>query len=244
MTCTPATRSRSAPARACRGAAFTALELVVAVAIVAALVALVFPVASRVSEGRTAVVCLNRIRNIGQLMSLYISENPRPLSHWYYGAQVKEISVHWQHPLILGNYITARELTRQRCPLIPPDHAYNVDHYAFNLGDPYGYTEKLSPEITGGHANSLRYILNTRAHPEPSRSILFADACTKTVGTMRLFPSGVASDGRIQLRHGGRASLFFLDGHAELADRNRLAALGISEIYTADYRKEILNTHP
>src|SRR6187397_1832189 len=58
-----------------RGRAFTLLEILVVLVIIAGLIALAIPVFQRVLEGGRATSCVSNLRNIGVALNVYLAEH-------------------------------------------------------------------------------------------------------------------------------------------------------------------------
>ena len=79
--------------RHCR--AFTLVELLVVVGIIALLVAILLPVLGRARRQANTTTCLANLRAIGQTWNIYIAENRHHLPHlfWYNSGAIPDI--HW-----------------------------------------------------------------------------------------------------------------------------------------------------
>ena len=67
------------PARDETGRAFTLVELLVVMAIIALLAALLLPVLGRAKESARATVCLSNLHQIGIALQIYVQENNNKL---------------------------------------------------------------------------------------------------------------------------------------------------------------------
>lgn len=66
---------RSTPTRTRNGPAFTLLELLVVIALIASLGALLLPLFGRAKESGRATVCLSNLHQIGVALQLYVQDN-------------------------------------------------------------------------------------------------------------------------------------------------------------------------
>jgi len=212
--------------RAERG--FSVIELLAVITLVAVAVGLLFPAVAAVKKQAAAATCSANIRQVGLALLQLAGDRQGILTHWYFGTQVPNVSEHYVGQLKRSGYLTMEQMRKLRCPAIPQNLDPNIQNWGFNLADPYGSTSAVPPE-QGGASNSKVYRIVVRTHPAPSRSILLGDA---SVGVppgastvLRIFPTGSASGGRVFLAHQNKATLFFLDGHTELASPERLHTL-------------------
>lgn len=210
--------------------AFTLTEVLVVVALLAVLLLLGTGVLGTVRGRASDLKCMNHLRAVGQtLLQMSIDQNGELGTH-YSGAYIPNSPIRrygypWTYQLVISKRLSAREMLDFRCPLRKADpDSYTAEHYGFMLHDPEGEI------LTDGQGRAYR--IRVRTHSRPSASILLADS--RGVGTdrqaYRIFPLP-ANRSLIEPRHRHRAHLFFLDGHLEAADAERLQTLGIGYIY-------------
>ena len=70
------------PARSRRG--FTLVELLVVIGIIAVLIGILLPTISRARRQANTTACMATLRNLGQAISIYESENKGSLPYSYY----------------------------------------------------------------------------------------------------------------------------------------------------------------
>lgn len=205
------------------------IEILVAMGIIAVLAALLIPALAAARERADAVRCMGNLRQVGTALLQMAADQRGVLKHWYSGTQsTADSSVHWVSQLKNGGYLTMEEMTRLRCSALPRDTTPNTHNWGFNLSDPHGTMGKAP----GGQSNSRVYQIIVGTHPAPSRSVLLAGVSNGVAPDspgaptdLRIFPTGSASLGRIQLPHDGRGEMYFLDGHAEIATPRRLTEI-------------------
>ncbi len=205
-------------------AAFTLTELMVVVAVIAALALLMLPVFRYVTLQNQANRCLGNLRSTGLLMTAYISDHQGRLVTFVAGSPATAI---WTRRLIEENYISKEDaLKTLRCP-------YGETQYAPFEGtlwywEGYGLLA-TSDELTFSPGGSPRLMtLQPGAITNPSSHLLMADSAGasgryQTFRIMNRYNTG----GTLALRHGGQANGYFLDGHMERIDRQRALDLGL-----------------
>ncbi len=198
--------------------AFSLIELLIAIAIIASLMALGFSGLNRLREGRLNAQCVGRLRGASAAVHLLVAENSGVFRSWARGDNLPNVRI-WGDTVVLRKY-TAKETLR--CPagadLYPVDHTgWYRNTYGFNMIDANG--APLQPK-GGGQEYELRFA----AVAEPAKHILLADSAT-----LAFIRPGVRSetfrvninkstDG-VQLRHFGRMNVAFMDGHIESLNR-------------------------
>jgi prepilin-type N-terminal cleavage/methylation domain-containing protein/prepilin-type processing-associated H-X9-DG protein len=184
-----------------RRRAFTLVELLVAIAIVAALTTLLFTVAGLAREKGKAVTCQSNLRQMGVALRLYESDNKGRLPSTSHLRAADGTSLSWTTTLAayLGpNFIG-------RCPSVP-DHPAKVT-YALNdlLTSPGGEGMML----TALRTPSATFVIGEIAREQSSEHFHFAGAARGRV-TPALFKSYVNVE-----CHGTRAHYLFADAHVE-----------------------------
>ncbi len=191
--------------------AFTLVELLVVVAILAILAALLFPVIAAARERARATACLSNVRQIGLAHSLYVEDWDEALPHWYqarsteHGARSGEEYSFW--PEMFRPYLRFELRASSsvlRCPSFTwgpagPDPGEKLADYSLMTWGQGG---------TGTLADPLwRWAgppLFLSAVKRPAATICLTDGYTTTRAARGLV-----------LRHLGGTNAAFLDGHAK-----------------------------
>ena len=76
------TRRSRGPAKNLTAPAFTLIELLIVIAIIGVLIALLMPTISSAREQSRRVACSSNLRNVGNALQVYASDNDRKLPHY------------------------------------------------------------------------------------------------------------------------------------------------------------------
>jgi prepilin-type N-terminal cleavage/methylation domain-containing protein/prepilin-type processing-associated H-X9-DG protein len=206
--------------------AFTLLELLVSMAIVAVLAVLLLAALARMRSIGQSAHCANSLRQLGVATQLYLTDNDRRF--FSYSKVVKEGRL-WYFGLegtsTLGQHEGDRDVDVTKSPLYP--YVQTVGGIEICPAFPYGLS-MWKPKYRGaswgyGFNTTLSNVKATNI-ATPSRVILFGD-CAQ-VNTFQSPASSakpmleefymIESNFRtIHFRHGAHANLLFLDGHIE-----------------------------
>lgn len=195
-----------------RISAFTLVELLVALAILALLAGLVVPAVSGALNRAKATECFTRMRQLGTAVLLYTQDNQGrfPRSSHSAAANREEGWTTSLEPYLCGKKSDGKFCCPCSASRTPGAHSYGLNVF-FELdqkGDSY-----LGKPSTW---HTLQQV------PRPARTILFAEAPSASGGmaadhfmshqwsSLQAVKNAVAHD-----RHAGKSNFLFVDGHAE-----------------------------
>ena len=220
--------TRTQPAGRRRVRAFTLVELLIVIAIVAVLAALSLAAFKNMRQKAQAATCAGNLRQIGALTEIYaIDHNDEFPPAWNDGSSF------WLDKLIAetqfnGDYTQAHlsmrtDLSCGHCPVrLRTSEAYSATFKAvysavgsrdggnwwFNYGMKYVYLTPPATPAAGGRPVALR----RNAVKTPSQCIYVADSNIEVGGQPRDINRGW-SDAYPAARHGGRCNVLWVDGH-------------------------------
>lgn len=206
-------------------AAFTLIELLTAVAIVAVLAAILFPVLAQARDKARQTACVSNLRQLGAATLLYAQDYDDTLSHYYVWDPRGGDLVVWN-----GTYDPR---ARAFDPAVGPLQPYLKDLGVYDCpsaADIPRASHTSPPGFSGYGVNFLLF----REEPfpnyglygrplatlrEPARTLLMADTARVNPADGALVRSGALhapsfSTPDAHGRHSGRASALWCDGHA------------------------------
>jgi prepilin-type N-terminal cleavage/methylation domain-containing protein/prepilin-type processing-associated H-X9-DG protein len=198
--------------------AFSLLEILVAITVIAILAALSFSALSRAHEVADRTTCLNNLRQWGAALSLYMQDNDGQIPRRGQGVRPVEIIDRpddWFNclPPYLGLSSYQQMVAQGRAPKAG-ERSIFVCPTAKDLGKPhflaYGMNMYLSPWIRP-NMHRISEI------PHPSQLAFLADG---PGGWSSTIPSN--QDYSVSARHGRCANVVFLDGHVQSLDGNSI----------------------
>jgi prepilin-type N-terminal cleavage/methylation domain-containing protein/prepilin-type processing-associated H-X9-DG protein len=157
-----------------RSAAFTLVELLVVIGIIAVLLAILLPSLSRAREQAKAVQCLSNLRQVGTALTMFTSEHkgflpkawfndrPRPGSAELWNYPNADV---WEWSYVVSTYLAKNEGVF-RCPSDPQPDA---------TPDPYGpafYTVKHPDGTKEGYPRSYRLNISNQPNSETAIRIV------------------------------------------------------------------------
>jgi prepilin-type N-terminal cleavage/methylation domain-containing protein/prepilin-type processing-associated H-X9-DG protein len=202
--------------------AFTLVELLVVIAVIAILASLLLPALSNAKKRARAVQCgMNNLKQIGAAvhMSAHDNDNTLQLDGLIPG------NPSWASMLFTNVGLEQREVFL--CPSYKPFVWENWLNVYGIRADP--------PTNSATGPNRIFFRIDS---VNPTEYLLVGDTTSQAQGgftARQYYRFQVSSPVRtIHARHNGRASGLFLDGHTEFADKPRLEGLGITAEYGPD----------
>lgn len=206
---------------------YTLTEVLIVIGIIGSLTALMFPIARGAAESRRGVQCVAKLRQIGVVIGLYLSEHNNvfppanaattlPPNAVTTLAEAAGWSGAWYAPTLpvdggLVPYVQTREALDSL--VVCPGNRYVTS------GPPptknqigYPYTVNYNVMVASGAVKAKSKLEIER----PSEIVLMADSALGTTGTTT-WGTGVNSTtsgwAALDNRHGGRMNILWVDGH-------------------------------
>lgn len=216
------------------GRAFTLLELLVVMAIIALLAALLLPALSRAKQRAGAATCSNNLRQLSLAFVLYCEAHndtfPAPGSRYVYGPQPEDWI--WWHPgrdvtqSAIVPYMSRFNAKLFRCPQDLGAGSPALDY-------PYSYSLNsldLEDDINPGMSSIITqdrklHAFKTAQVKNPSGKIMLVDEDRSTIDDSRWAPG---YENLISARHNHRGVVALADGHIQLV----LPKFGLEEANT------------
>lgn len=214
-----------------RSRAFTLTELLITIGIIVILICLLFPAMGKIKESAYSSKCISNMKGIGQAVALYASENygkyptfgqdlSGPNAQPYWGEKIEPYlgrhSKIYICPSERSKWATPDEQEKQ-----PADFTYPGAWYA---GISYGANPAVVSWTVSPNGNYSPTSPGTVTRP--SQTVLLTDAWDDrtSIGTGISFVTGHLGEysrmnplnldrSFIRYRHGGKATVCFVDGH-------------------------------
>ena len=208
-----------------RKAAFSLIELLVVISVVAIIAAMLMPALRQARDSARASVCTSNLRQLGLAMQAYLDDHGRYFPYftnvgadrlWYFGME---------SPFNASGAPGTRMIDLTQAKLFP----YFRTQHGIEVCPSYDYRSprwrQKYNQITAGYGlNFYLFDLVASGVTQPSRRICFADSAQ--VNTFQA-PASVANpmieewyyvedvSRMVQFRHGARANVLFCDSHVE-----------------------------
>jgi prepilin-type processing-associated H-X9-DG protein/prepilin-type N-terminal cleavage/methylation domain-containing protein len=213
--------------RAPRNDAFTLIELLLVIAIIAILAALLLPALSRSQAEAKRIQCLSNLRQMEVAAQVYVADNDGsyPVAYWLVTENGVNISEAWDLTTIAGspNRVIPGLLWEgqgnpqvQQCPSFTGGANWLTDPYT-------GYNYNTS-YLGHGQGETIPAPAKNSAVLHPAKTVIFGDgqyaggadkfmrAPFPNPGDANFWGRAFGTQG---FRHNGRSNAAFCDGHAE-----------------------------
>ena len=191
---------------------FTLIELLVVVAIIAILAAMLLPALARARETAYSSNCINKLKQLGTVMSMYTNDNGDMLPHHYNGNTTDASGITWTR-IIGPKYFNLRgginwqKWGQREHGLICPGSVRTTDQiYQATVSNETGWITSYGFNIGASYIKVSRL-------KKPSQGIMFADS-NKTYMAYRPWYTGSAS--KHTWRHQNKCNYLFIDGHTDV----------------------------
>ncbi|MEW6303690.1 MAG: DUF1559 domain-containing protein [Verrucomicrobiota bacterium] len=225
-----ATRSNSRTQQA-----FTLVEMLVVIAILAILASLLLPALARAKDKGRQAFCQNSLRQVGLAFQLYHGDYddqfPAPGSKQRYGPQPEDW-IWWQYGRGVSNSSIAKFVSGFNPKLFtcPSDReAQDLQAQGSITNEPYRYSYALTSYDLQGEQNlgmstiitqdRKIYPFRARSVIRPSAKLMLVEEDRATIDDPRWVPHGRVPN-LVSPRHAKKGNVVFADGHLEIVTQD------------------------
>lgn len=216
-------------------AAFSLIELLVVISIVALLISILLPALQSARAAGRQAVCLSQQRQIGQMLQIYAMDYDRFIPKRYDPNDDTDTR-YWQGRLIVPGLLTDGDVLF--CPSIEPTSMAASGRSSLlgiarsHRAEIYGMRNWLDPALSdedpGQNGENFNLITKLDVIEQPADFFLIADSFMTLFGNpgYQLGFNDTTRNWRLHLRHGNQtANAVFADGHATAEDRSYFESL-------------------
>lgn len=199
-----------------RQCAFTLIEMLVVIAIIALIVALIVPGVASALDRAKRTMCASRQHSTHIALMSYLTENKGKI-HLY--SNYAENSS-WGKELVMNGYLES-DTESLVCPTTYPSHYDPIDQFWS-----YGMNFHGFPGWMPGSSRVAEYFITPTKVQRPSAQILLGDSTyinpqEGPTKDLYVFSNG---EGCLHLRHGDMANITYADGHTKSVGLDQIRA--------------------
>jgi len=198
--------------------AFTLVEMLTLLGVVAILVSLLFPIFTSTVNSANSAKCLGNLRTIYPAIEAYANDNRNYLPP-YSTSQVTGANIPgsadlaWYQLLLAGGYLDSQKVLV--CPATAKALRSPYPNYGMNIALTVNYMEPTNPQGT----DFYRFPANLLEIATPSKTVLLADAATYQGNGVYSAPACICypspQDQMLYPVHGNSTvNILWIDGHA------------------------------